>query len=84
LGRLPHPRHWNLYTTSTLARQLKDAGLEPVATMYRTGHSFWMYSMHHRMRFEGKPHPRLVEAFRPDRQPGVPHWLYDPGRQPLA
>ena len=59
------PRHWNLYTAATLARQLKDAGLEPVATMYQTGHSFWMYSMHHWMRFEGKPHPRLAKLFDP-------------------
>lgn len=59
------PRHWNLYTASTLARQLKDAGLEPVATLYQTGHSFWMYSMHHWMRFEGTPHPRLAKLFDP-------------------
>ena len=59
------PRHWNLYTAKTLARQLKDAGLEPVATMYQTGHSFWMYSMHHWMRFEGNPHPRLAKLFDP-------------------
>jgi 2-polyprenyl-3-methyl-5-hydroxy-6-metoxy-1,4-benzoquinol methylase len=59
------PRHWNLYTASTLARQLKDAGLEPVATIYQTGHSFWMYSVHHWMRYEGTPRPRLAKLFDP-------------------
>lgn len=59
------PRHWNLYTAATLARQLKDAGLEPVATMYQTGHSFWMYSVHHWLRYEGTPRPTLAKLFDP-------------------
>ncbi|HYV96384.1 MAG TPA: class I SAM-dependent methyltransferase, partial [Gemmatimonadaceae bacterium] len=46
------PRHWHLFSAGTLARALKNAGLEPVATLYQTGHSFWMYSLHHWLRYE--------------------------------
>jgi hypothetical protein len=32
-------------------RCLREAGLEVVATRYQTGHSFWMYSFHHLLRY---------------------------------
>lgn len=54
------PRHWNLFTQSTLARLFTDAGLEVVATRAQTGHSFWMYSLHHVVRYSGggsRPRP---------------------------
>ncbi|MCB1079235.1 MAG: class I SAM-dependent methyltransferase, partial [Verrucomicrobiae bacterium] len=59
------PRHWNLFKPDTLARLFADQGLEPVATRYQTGHSFWMYSMHHWLRYEGTPRPRLARCFDP-------------------
>jgi SAM-dependent methyltransferase len=59
------PRHWHLFTASTLGRLLKDAGLEPVATLYQTGHSFWMYSLHHGLRYGHRPRPRLARMFDP-------------------
>ena len=30
---------------------LTDSGLEFVAMRYQTGHSFWMYSFHHLLRY---------------------------------
>lgn len=45
------PRHWHLFRESTLAAMLKGAGLEIVAMRYQTGHSFWMYSFHHALRY---------------------------------
>jgi SAM-dependent methyltransferase len=59
------PRHWHLFTPETLGRLLVAAGLEPVATLYQTGHSFWMYSIHHRLRYGPKPRPRLARWFDP-------------------
>ncbi len=59
------PRHWNLFTPETLARLLQDAGFEIVTTRYQTGHSFWMYSLHHRLRYAGRPHPRAARWFDP-------------------
>ena len=61
------PRHWHLFTEATLARLLRNAGLEPIATMYQTGHTFWMFSVHHWLRYEGRPHPRLASLFDPFR-----------------
>lgn len=59
------PRHWHLFTSATLARLLESAGLEPMATMYQTGHSFWMYSVHHWMRYAGRPRLGLARFFEP-------------------
>jgi SAM-dependent methyltransferase len=46
------PRHWHLFRRATLERMLGDAGLEVVAVRYQTGHSFWMYSLHHALRYK--------------------------------
>jgi hypothetical protein len=59
------PRHWHLFTPETLERLLRAAGLEPVATAYQTGHSFWMYSVHHRLRYGPEPRPKLARRFDP-------------------
>ena len=59
------PRHWHLFTSETLARLLHNAGLEPMTTLYQTGHSFWMYSMHHWLRYAGHPRPGLARFFDP-------------------
>lgn len=59
------PRHWHLFTSGTLARLLEHAALEPVATLYQTGHSFWMYSVHHWLRYAGRPRPGLARFFDP-------------------
>lgn len=59
------PRHWHLFSPTTLERLLTAAGLTPVATMYQTGHSFWMYSLHHWLRYEPTERPRLARRFDP-------------------
>jgi 2-polyprenyl-3-methyl-5-hydroxy-6-metoxy-1,4-benzoquinol methylase len=59
------PRHWNLFTPLTLTRLLNDNGLAVIATQFQTGHSFWMYSLHHRLRYGRKPWPRLARWFDP-------------------
>ena len=59
------PRHWNLFTPATISRLMQDNGMEVLATAYQTGHSFWMYSLHHLVRYEGKSRPRLGGFFDP-------------------
>jgi ubiquinone/menaquinone biosynthesis C-methylase UbiE len=59
------PRHWNLFTPASISRLLTDNGLEVMATVFQTGHSFWMYSLHHAVRYEGKSRPRLGAWFDP-------------------
>jgi SAM-dependent methyltransferase len=59
------PRHWNLFSPATIARLLKENGLEVVSVMFQTGHSFWMYSLHHVVRYEGRSRPRLGAWFDP-------------------
>lgn len=59
------PRHWNLFRPSTLQRLLESRSLRVVGTRFQTGHSFWMYSVHHWMRYHGRPRPRLARWFNP-------------------
>jgi SAM-dependent methyltransferase len=59
------PRHWNLFTPATLTRLLTGCGLEVISTSYQTGHSFWMYSFHHKLRYAARPWPRLAKLFDP-------------------
>ena len=59
------PRHWNLFTPASISRLLTDKGLEVMATVFQTGHSFWMYSLHHSVRYEGKSRPRAGAWFDP-------------------
>lgn len=61
------PRHWNLFTPATLGRLLGDNGLQVVSTVFQTGHSFWMYSLHHRIRYGRGSRPRAGEWFDPTR-----------------
>ncbi len=59
------PRHWNLFIPSTLERMLSASGLELVATLYQTGHAFWMYSFHHKLKYGRRPRRRLAGWFDP-------------------
>jgi len=61
------PRHWNLFTPKTISRLLEDNGLKVVATVFQTGHSFWMYSLHHLLRFARGSRPRAGLMFDPIR-----------------
>jgi SAM-dependent methyltransferase len=58
------PRHWNLFTPRSLQRLLSDNGLEYIGISYQTGHSFWMYSIHHWLRYE-RGWRRLSRLFDP-------------------
>jgi len=59
------PRHWNLFKPAAISRLLTDNGLEVLATVFQTGHSFWMYSLHHAVRYEGTSRPLAGAWFDP-------------------
>jgi SAM-dependent methyltransferase len=59
------PRHWNLFTPASISRLLQENGLEVLTTVFQTGHSFWMYSLHHFVRYDGKSRPRAGAWFDP-------------------
>ena len=59
------PRHWHLFNPETLSRLLQSVGLEVEAVRYETGHAFWMYSLHHALRYRSHPRPRLARLFDP-------------------
>lgn len=59
------PRHWSLFRPETLTRLLQQSGYEVLATEYKTGHSFWLYSIHHWLRYQGKPRVALARRFDP-------------------
>lgn len=58
------PRHWNLFNAHTLTQLLEQNGLRVVDISYQTGHSFWMYSFHHWLRYE-KNKSTLGKMFDP-------------------
>jgi hypothetical protein len=64
-GGYHFPRHWNLFAPATISRLLESNGMEVLAAVYQTGHSFWMYSLHHLVRFEGQSRPSLGGFFDP-------------------
>ena len=64
------PRHWHVFTPDTLWRLLEAHGFRVERILFLTGHSFWMYSFHHRLRYGPHPRPRLARCFDPFR--GVP------------
>ncbi len=64
-GGYHFPRHWTLFTPETLQAMLRRHGFEPFAVRFQTGHSFWMYSFHHRLRYGDPSRPRLARRFDP-------------------
>ena len=64
-GGYHFPRHWNLFTTEGVAGMLERAGLTVRGVVYQTGHSFWLYSIHHWLRYGPLGMPRLARVFDP-------------------
>lgn len=64
-GGYHFPRHWNLFTPETLNKLLTMQGLDVIGTTFQTGHSFWMYSIHHQLKYGTRPHPALGRQFDP-------------------
>ena len=59
------PRHWHLFAPESFTRLFESCGLEVQTIRYQTGHSFWMYSFHHVLRYREHARRRLARAFDP-------------------
>lgn len=59
------PRHWQLFSTEGVRRLLTEAGLDVILVSYQTGHSFWLYSIHHWLRFGPLRTRWLAKRFDP-------------------
>lgn len=64
-GGYHFPRHWHIFTLASLTQLLEKAGLEVIATRYQTGHSFWLFSLHHAFRYGKLRSNRIAEAVHP-------------------
>ncbi len=65
-GGLHIPRHWTLFQQNSLDSLLNRNGLEIESVGYQTGHSFWMYSLHHVFKYNTiRPMPLLARCFDP-------------------
>ena len=51
-GGYHFPRHWHLFTPSTLLKLIRSVDLIPIRISYKTGHSFWLYSFHHLLKYQ--------------------------------
>ena len=63
-GGYHFPRHWHLFCRQTLTQLIEQNGLVVVAVTFQTGHSFWLYSFHHILKYQFRL-PRLAQLFDP-------------------
>lgn len=67
-GGYHFPRHWHIFTPASLKRLLERQGLTVESIRYQTGHSFWLFSFHHALKYRAsKPSPRLAAWVHPFR-----------------
>jgi SAM-dependent methyltransferase len=60
------PRHWHLFDRRGLTRLLEAEGFRVMTVRYQTGHSFWLYSLHHAIRYNPYlPSRALARLFDP-------------------
>lgn len=65
-GGYHFPRHWHFFNAQSLSQALADAGFEVSRPRYVPGHSFWMYSVHHLLKYNTiLPLPRIARLFDP-------------------
>ena len=51
-GGYHFPRHWHLFKAETLSNLLEKNGFKVERLTYHTGHSFWLYSIHHLLKYQ--------------------------------
>jgi 2-polyprenyl-3-methyl-5-hydroxy-6-metoxy-1,4-benzoquinol methylase len=65
-GGLHTPRHWTLFNAKSITRAVEKVELEPLGIFYQTGHSFWLHSLHHGLRYNSVlPMPKFAQWFNP-------------------
>ena len=46
------PRHWHVFTPKSMKMLLENAGYDVVAIRYQTGHAFWLWTLHHWLKYK--------------------------------
>ena len=64
-GGYHFPRHWHIFTPVSLTKAMRDCGLEITGISYQTGHSFWLFSFHHFLKYKTKSFAWLAPAVHP-------------------
>ena len=63
-GGYHFPRHWHIFTPQSLSRILEQNGFRVKRIEYQPGHAFWLFSIHHWLKYE-KNLPQLAKLFNP-------------------
>lgn len=63
-GGYHFPRHWHLFSPSSFYNLVKDMNFNIKEISYQTGHSFWLYSFHHLIKYQFNL-PHLARFFDP-------------------
>lgn len=63
-GGFHFPRHWTFFSPSSLIQLLEQEGLKVVDVKFKTGHSFWLFSIHHYFKYI-KGWNKIAELFNP-------------------
>lgn len=58
------PRHWHVFTPESLQSLLRQKGLSIVDVKFQPGHAFWIWTLHHWLKYE-KNWPRLAAVCHP-------------------
>jgi 2-polyprenyl-3-methyl-5-hydroxy-6-metoxy-1,4-benzoquinol methylase len=58
------PRHWHIFTPASMQRMLIDAGFTITKIRYQPGHAFWLWTLHHWLKYRLKS-PRLATLAHP-------------------
>lgn len=74
-GGYHFPRHWYLFSEATLSSLLVNCGFEIISVKYQTGHSFWMYSLHHLLRYNSKRKYKMLSSWF-DPLKGLPFLMF--------
>ena len=53
-GGYHFPRHWTLFSERSVQKLFSNGQLQLQAIKYKTGHSFWLYSLHHVFKYKWK------------------------------
>lgn len=65
-GGYHFPRHWHFFTEQSMRKMLGDERFKVIDISYQTGHSFWLYSIHHLLKYNATaPMPWLARRFDP-------------------
>lgn len=71
-GGYHFPRHWHIFNPHSIAILLERSGFSVLSTQFQPGHSFWLFSFHHVLKYGRRRYPVLANMVHPLRSlPGL-------------